>query len=237
FQLNVIANNNNHTMLTQTTIHCHGFFQGTNSADGHAFVNCCPIASGHSFLYDFSHPDQHGTFCYHSHLSTQYCCGLRGHFVVYDPSDPHCGLYDVDHDSTVITLSDWYHVAAKLGHSFCLGADSTLINGSGRSTGDCAASLTVISVTQGKRYRFHLVSLSCDPNHTFSIDGHDMSVIEVDSIASQHVTVDSIQIFAGQRYSFVLTANQSINNYWIRANPSFGNIGFHDGINSAILRY
>ena len=37
-----------------------------------------------------------GTFWYHSHLSTQYCDGLRGAFVVYDPNDPHASLYDVD---------------------------------------------------------------------------------------------------------------------------------------------
>ena len=36
---------------------------------------------------------------------------------------------------------------------------------------------------------------------------------------------------------FQLTANQSIDNYWIRANPNFGDIGFEDGLNSAILRY
>ena len=46
-----------------------------------------------------SHPDPVdpvGTFWYHSHLSTQYCDGLRGAFVVYDPNDPHADLYDVD---------------------------------------------------------------------------------------------------------------------------------------------
>ena len=37
-----------------------------------------------------------GTFWYHSHLSTQYCDGLRGPMVVYDPYDPHAHLYDVD---------------------------------------------------------------------------------------------------------------------------------------------
>ncbi|KAI1791912.1 laccase [Ganoderma leucocontextum] len=238
FQLNVVDQLTNHTMLKTTSIHWHGFFQkGTNWADGPAFVNQCPIASGNSFLYDFQVPDQAGTFWYHSHLSTQYCDGLRGPFVVYDPNDPLADLYDVDDDSTVITLADWYHTAARLGPAFPFGSDSTLINGLGRSPATSTANLTVISVTQGKRYRFRLVSLSCDPNYTFSIDGHDLTVIEADGIETQSVTVNAIQIFAAQRYSFVLTANQTIDNYWIRANPSFGNVGFTDGINSAILRY
>ncbi|KAI9057786.1 multicopper oxidase [Trametes sanguinea] len=238
FQLNVIDNLTNHTMLKTTSIHWHGFFQhGTNWADGVSFVNQCPIASGHSFLYDFQVPDQAGTFWYHSHLSTQYCDGLRGPFVVYDPNDPQASLYDIDNDDTVITLADWYHLAAKVGQRFPVGADATLINGLGRTPGTTSADLAVIKVTQGKRYRFRLVSLSCDPNHTFSIDGHTMTVIEADSVNTQPLEVDSIQIFAAQRYSFVLDASQPVDNYWIRANPPFGNVGFAGGINSAILRY
>lgn len=51
------------------------------------------------------------------------------------------------------------------------------------------------------------------------------------------LTVDSIQIYAGQRYSFILETNQPVNNYRIRANPSDGTTGFANGLNSAILRY
>ncbi|KAH9910749.1 laccase hybrid [Epithele typhae] len=240
FQLNVVDDLTNATMLTATTIHWHGFFQsGTNWADGPAFVNQCPISANNSFLYDFTATDQAGTFWYHSHLSTQYCDGLRGALVVYDPNDPHLDLYDVDDDSTVITLTDWYHTAAALGSRFPTASDATLINGLGRttSTEGASANLTVITVTQGKRYRFRLVSLSCDPNYTFSIDGHNMTVIEVDAVNHTPITVDEIQIFAGQRYSFVLTADQDVDNYWIRALPNAGTTSFDSGVNSAILRY
>ncbi|KAH9942363.1 laccase [Epithele typhae] len=240
FQINVIDNLTDDTMLTATTIHWHGFFQsGTNWADGPAFVNQCPISAENSFLYDFSSKGQAGTFWYHSHLSTQYCDGLRGPFVVYDPNDPHASLYDVDDESTVITLVDWYHTQARLGPRFPFGADATLINGLGRSTSSAGAvaDLAVIHVTQGKRYRFRLVSLSCDPNYMFSIDNHTMTIIEADSVNHQPLTVDQIQIFASQRYSFVLTADKDIDNYWIRARPNIGTTSFDGGINSAILRY
>ncbi|KAI0807084.1 phenoloxidase [Fomes fomentarius] len=236
FQINVINQLTNHTMLKSTSIHWHGFFQkGTNWADGAAAVNQCPIATGHSFLYDFQVPDQAGTFWYHSHLSTQYCDGLRGPIVVYDPNDPHASLYDVDNDDTVITLADWYHLSTKIPRPF--GGDATLINGKGRGFKTPNGELSVISVTQGKRYRFRLVSLSCDPNYLFSIDGHEMTVVEADAVNTQPLVVDSIQIFAGQRYSFVLEANHTIDNYWVRANPNLGTTGFAGGINSAILRY
>jgi len=239
FRLNVIDELTDTTMLRSTTIHWHGLFQkGSAWADGPHGVTQCPIAPGHSFLYDFKVPDQAGTFWYHSHYSTQYCDGLRGAFVVYDLLDPHflAGRYLIDDANTVITLADWYHTPAKSAGPVPV-PDATLINGRGRYAGGPTVPLTTINVIKGLKYRFRLVSVSCDPNYTFSIDGHSMTIIEVDGVNSQPLTVDSIQIFAGQRYSFVLNANQKIANYWIRANPNLGTQGFEGGVNSAILRY
>jgi len=75
----------------------------------------------------------------------------------------------------------------------------------------------VVSVVNGKRsaafrttplvrteillsvsYRFRLVSISCDPNFTFSIDDHTMTIIEVDGTNVKPLRVDSIQILAGK---------------------------------------
>ncbi|KAJ3885618.1 laccase 1 [Lentinula edodes] len=243
FQINVIDELTNGTMLLSTSIHWHGLFQKTtNWADG-AFVNQCPIAANDSFLYNFNVPDQAG-FWYHSHLSTQYCDGLRGPLVVYDPQDPYADLYDVDDDSTVITLADWYVVSPETDYVPAPQAgavptsDATLINGLGRSVnGPADAPFAVVNVVQGSRYRFRLVSISCDPNFLFSIDGHTFTVIEADGVNHEPIVADSIQIFAAQRYSFILTANQTADNYWIRANPNNGHTGFAGGINSAILRY
>ncbi|KAJ7100474.1 yellow laccase [Mycena epipterygia] len=237
FLLNVQDHLTDNTMLRSTSIHWHGFFQrNTSWADGPAFVNQCPIAANHSFLYDFQAREQAGTFWYHSHLSTQYCDGLRGPMVVYDYSDPQKHLYDVDDASTVITLADWYHFVAPSAPLIPVN-NATLINGVGRYQGGPAVSLAVISVRKGTRYRFRLVSISCDPNYNFSIDGHKMKIIEVDGVNHEPIIVDSLQIFAGQRYSFVLHADQKVDNYWVRANPNLGIPGFEGGINSAILRY
>lgn len=116
--------------------------------------------------------------------------------------------------------------------------DSTLINGRGRYVGGPAAPLSVITVEKGKRYRMRLISMSCDANHVFKIDGHtDFKVIETDGIATETVVADQIHIFAGQRYSFVLNANKKVGNYWIRAQPNIGPEGYEGGTNLAILRY
>ena len=39
----------------------------------------------------------------------------------------------------------------------------------------------------------------------FSIDGHDLTVIEADGIETEPVTVNAVQIFSAQRYSFVVS--------------------------------
>ncbi|KAF9038522.1 yellow laccase [Panaeolus papilionaceus] len=237
FRLNVIDQLTDTTMLRTTSIHWHGFFQkATNWADGPVGVSQCPITPGHAFQYRFNNPSQAGTFWYHSHHSTQYCDGLRGAMVVYDIFDPHRLRYHFDDESTVITLADWYHTVAPAAGGFPP-AQATLINGKGRYAGGPTVPLSVIRVLPNKKYRFRLVSISCDPNFTFSIDGHTMTIIEADAVNTQPYTVDSIQIFAGQRYSVVVETNQPIGNYWIRANPNKGTRGHDGGLNSAIFRY
>ncbi|KAL0064446.1 Laccase [Marasmius tenuissimus] len=240
FEINVIDELTEISMYKSTSIHWHGLFTtGMTWADGAVSVSQCPIAPGHSFLYEFPTGDQAGTYWYHSHLATQYCDGLRGALVVYDPQDPHAHLYDVDDESTIITLSDCVLVLDLPSTSYngVMVPDSTLINGLGRYKGGPASPLAIVDVEQGKRYRFRLISMACDPNFNFSVDGHSMTIIEVDGVNHEPHGVDSLQIFAGQRYSFVLNAQQPVDNYWVRANPAFGALGFDGGINQAILRY
>ncbi|KAH6899598.1 laccase 2 precursor [Coprinopsis sp. MPI-PUGE-AT-0042] len=237
FRINTIDALTDTTMLRTTSIHWHGMFQkGTAWADGPAGVTQCPIAPGNSFVYQFQAKSQAGTFWYHSHHESQYCDGLRGALVVYDPLDPHRLLYDIDNEYTVITLADWYHDPAP---SAGLVPDSvaTLINGKGRYVDGPVVPLTVVGVIKNLRYRLRLVSISCDPYFDFSIDGHQLTIIEADGVNTEPLVVDSLRIFAGQRYSVVLNANQAIGNYWIRALPNFGPPGFTGGFNSAILRY
>ncbi|KAH0836892.1 laccase [Lanmaoa asiatica] len=219
--------------------HWHGIFQHkSNWADGVAFITQCPLRQEEAFKHQFTATGQSGTYWYHSHYLTQYCDGLRGPLVIYDPEDPLAHLYDVDDENTVITLSDWYHTPSiQLGQIFGpVIADSTLINGLGRYAGGPSTPLSVINVQPGLRYRFRLIGLSCDPLFNFTIDGHRMTIIEVDGTEVVPVEVDSIPILAGQRYSVVVTANQSVGNYWIRSSSDLSTT-FDGGQNLAILRY
>ncbi|KAF8997070.1 laccase [Cyathus striatus] len=139
-------------MRRSTSIHWHGFFQSRSS---------CPIPPNTTFTYAFDTAGQTGNFWYHSHLSTQYCDGLRGVFVVYD-------MYDVDDESTIITLADWYHDLAPAAQTdfFKTGVvpipDSGLINGVGRFVGGPEVPFAVVNVEQGKRYRLRVFAISSD---------------------------------------------------------------------------
>ncbi|KAF9446427.1 multicopper oxidase [Macrolepiota fuliginosa MF-IS2] len=235
-------------MRRSTTIHWHGFFQPrTSDMDGPAFVNQCPIPPNTTFNYQFGVHNQSGNFWYHSHLSTQYCDGLRGAFVVYDPDDPLKHLYDVDDEGTVITLSDWYHDLAPSATNdfFSTGVvpipDSGLINGVGRFNGGPEVPFAVVNVEHGKRYRLRVFATACRPFFTFSIDNHNITFMEADGIEHDPVTVQNVDVYTAQRVSVILNATQPVNNYWIRAPPTggapSGNPNFNPNLTLAILRY
>ncbi|KAI0297810.1 multicopper oxidase-domain-containing protein [Multifurca ochricompacta] len=211
FSINAINQLTDQSLDLTTSIHWHGIFQKrTNYVDGVSFVTQCPIIPNDTFVYNFNALNQSGTFWYHSHLRNQYCDGLRGAFIIDDPDDPHRNLYDVDNDDTIITLADWYHYLST-NRPAVPAFNSTLINGKSRYPDRPAnVSLAVVNV---RRYRFRLISISCDPNFTFSIDGHQMTVIEVEGNNVQPLRVDSLEIFAAQRYSVVVNANQPVDNY------------------------
>ncbi|TFK19083.1 laccase 8 [Coprinopsis marcescibilis] len=241
FQINVVNALTDDTQYRATSIHWHGITQHTtNWADGVAGINQCPIAPEEAFLYQFNPTSQVGTYWYHSHFRTQYCDGMRGPLVIYDPQDPYLSMYDVDDENTIITLGDWYHLQSP-SITGVAAADSTLINGKGRYIGGPAVDLAIINVVPGKRYRFRIVAMSCDPNFIFSIDSHTLTIIEADGQYTEPLQVDSIQIFAGQRYSAVMVADQAVGNYWVRALPNdgYGDLPttFEGGVNSAVLRY
>lgn len=217
-----------------TTIHWHGLFQ-TNASwmDGTAGTNQCPIPPGTNFTY-YIDLNQTGTYWWHSHYKTQYVDGLRGPLVILDPDEPY--TYDEDR---IVQLSEWYHDQAYyLLDSFMNPdadgvepmPDTGLINSYGRyncsyfdtdnqhGLGSCFTQYReVIPVTSSKVYRFRLINQAAFAAFNFSIDGHDMTVIEVDGVNVEPHTVDRIQVNVAQRYSVLVYANQTSDLYWIRA--------------------
>ncbi|KAK2466587.1 hypothetical protein APHAL10511_001449 [Amanita phalloides] len=240
-QIEVVNNLTDTSMAQGTSVHWHGILQHRRAIqDGVAWVTQCPIAPGDKYLYNFNVGEQTGTYWYHSHVSTQYCDGLLGPLVIYDPDDPLKDLYDVDDENTVITLMDWFHLPSpKVLQTFGYPA-SYLINGRGRVPGaNHDVALSVVNVDPFKRYRLRVINGACLAGFNFSIDGHDLTVIEIDGVETVPQTVGMVSLFSGQRVSVVISANKPIGNYWIRSIPLIPGIPVSNetGVNSAILRY
>lgn len=80
-----------------------------------------------------------------------------------------------------------------------------------------------------------VIQMSCDANFLFSIDGHNLTVIEADSTLLKPSVMDSIQIYAGQRYSVVLDAKANVGSYWVRSLPNRATAQNYTGMSSPFI--
>ncbi|KAJ7324013.1 Cupredoxin [Mycena albidolilacea] len=237
------------SMRLSTSIDFDGVFIDTDNIfnEGSPFVTTCPFGPNTSYTYEFPLGNQTGSFWWYSQLSVQYADGLRGAVIIYDPKDPLAKLYDVDDESTILTVADWWHntstegLASYMATQIIPVSDSGLFNGAGRYQGGPLTPYAAVSVTTGTRYRFRLINISARTSFTVSVDNHTLTVIETDGVATVPLEVDVITLHAGQRHSFVLTANQPVGNYWINAILSGGNPAHNLNLNATlgrgILRY
>ncbi|KAJ3210477.1 hypothetical protein HDU82_008057 [Entophlyctis luteolus] len=122
-----------------TSIHIHGLSQnGTTFMDGPAGISQCGIAPGRTYVYSFTVAGQSGTYWWHAHNKAHYMDGLRGPFIINDPTESKAYTNDV-----VLQLTDWYHSQSDdLVNAYLNGAsnpsgaepiwDTGLLNGFGK---------------------------------------------------------------------------------------------------------
>lgn len=75
----------------------------------------------------------------------------------------------------------------------------------------------VYHVRRGFRYRFRIVNaeyLNCPIE--VSVDNHTLTAINSDGYDIEAMEVGSIVTYSGERFDFVLNANQEVGNYWLR---------------------
>ncbi|XP_033609847.1 laccase isoform X2 [Cryptotermes secundus] len=231
-----------------TTIHWHGTDQiGTPHMDGVPMITQCPISQTTTFRYDFK-ADTFGTLYWHSHNGFQKQDGIQGAMVVRRPTslEPNSHLYDYDLASHVIFVSDWMkssageHLPGLETHDKFQNPDSILINGKGRKEMDglyAETPLYLFRVRQGKNYRFRIVGGMCTScAYKFSISHHTLLVIAVDGCPVEPVRVNSIDMYGGERYDFVLEASEEVRSYWIHV-EAIGNCEELQLYSLGILRY
>ncbi|CAH0553403.1 unnamed protein product, partial [Brassicogethes aeneus] len=216
-----------------TTIHWHGLHQKSNPyMDGVPYISQCPIMPMSTFRYEFA-AEQPGTHFWHSHSGVQRADGAYGSLIVRQPAedDPHSLLFDHDLSEHEVVLIDWdANIAMKtfVSHHHSSGDNkpaTLLINGYGfplntpewHVIGEQLNITARFYVEQGQRYRFRLINagfLNCPIE--MSIDNHTLTVISSDGSDFKAIDATSLVTYAGERFDFVLNANQPEGLYWIR---------------------
>ncbi|XP_014240544.1 laccase-5 [Cimex lectularius] len=235
---------------SELTIHWHGIHQrGTQISDGVPFVTQCPISEGNTFRYQWVAGNA-GTHFWHAHTGLQKMDGIYGSIVVRQaPShDPNSHLYDFDLTTHVMMLSDWMHEDAmerfpgRLAANTGQDPETLLINGKGQFEDPNTRYRTntpmeIFTITPGRRYRFRMInSLASVCPAQLTIQGHPLVLIATDGEPVHPVVVNTIISFSGERYDFVITADQPVGAYWIQAR-GLGECGNKRVQQLAVLRY
>ncbi|KAF4982830.1 hypothetical protein FZEAL_1622 [Fusarium zealandicum] len=204
----VLVNAHNNLGNQSTSLHFHGLFMnGSSHMDGPSQVTQCPITPGESFLYKFT-ITQPGTYWYHSHTESQYPDGLRGALVIHDPESPFKHKYD---EEIVMTLSDWYHdQMAVLIPEFLRKGNPTGAEPVPQAALMNETQNLKVAVKPSKTYLLRLINLAAFAGQFFWIEGHNMSIVEVDGAYTKPAETNMVYLSAGQRCSVLLTTKDSL---------------------------
>jgi len=184
------------------TTHWHGFAQlGTPWMDGVPGISQCLVLPQESFVYEFlAHTP--GTFFYHSHFDLQRNEGAFGAIIIeFDGDAPYTWDQEV-----VLVFSDYYpdygvsQEAGLIGAPFkWVGSPPRhLVNGQERYQ---------LSLTQGKKYLFRIVGAQSLSFFQFTIPSHTFEIVEAQGVRTTSFVTNTIQLNAGERYSFIMTAD------------------------------
>ncbi|KAI0152019.1 putative multicopper oxidase [Hypoxylon sp. NC0597] len=232
----VIEVNVHNQASNSTAMHWHGIFQnGTNWMDGAAGVTQCPIAPGASYRYRFNVTGQTGTYFYHGHQGVQALDGLVGPLVIHSKDEATNQPIPYSSDRVVL-LQDWYYDSdsALMRDVLSPGVEdapipnTALINGvnkancsnhPGRLCSDADKLFPNLDLAPGESHRLRLLNVGGFAWFQVAVDEHDsLPIVEVDGTAVNPSPVSSVVIAPGQRYSAILTADQSGKEvFWLRA--------------------
>ncbi|KAK3316802.1 multicopper oxidase-domain-containing protein [Apodospora peruviana] len=224
--INVTVHNN--LQGNGTSVHWHGIRQWrTMHKDGVNGITQCPIAPRDSFTYTFK-ASQYGSSWYHSHYSIQYADGLVGPITIHGP---HSSPYDVAPDIPIL-LTDWAHNSAFNALVGEMLDPGILLNGQGNITAfdssvtpddPSKAHPYVLKLNSGhnKRYLLRVINTSFKTTFVFSVDAHNMTVVETDFVPIYPYNATNITVGIGQRYDVILYAaddsdDSVAESYWIR---------------------
>ncbi|CAI9780945.1 unnamed protein product [Fraxinus pennsylvanica] len=174
-----------------------------------------------------------GTYLYHAHYGMQREAGLYGSIRVSLP-DGESEPFWYDYDKSII-LADWYHAStyeqaaglSSIPFVFVGEPQSILIQGKGRfdcnapgiQAGLCNATNPectpyALTVIPRKTYRLRIGSLTALSALSFEIEGHNMTVVEVDGHYVEPFVVKNLFIYSGCLFTVPLVEGRVRHYKW-----------------------
>lgn len=188
----------------------------------------------HLFCVQCSSKKRHFIIFYYfltSHSGHHKTNGEFGAAIVRRPIEEeiHKDQYDEDLPEHLIVISDWMdddaemHVPGLRQSKHGISPDNLLINGRGirrrapSLVAEVQTPVEVFRIRKGQRYRFRLINAMSHVCPTsIEVEKHSMRVLASDSFDLQPVTVESLISNSGERYDFVIDADENSGRFWIR---------------------
>ncbi|XP_021908147.1 L-ascorbate oxidase homolog [Carica papaya] len=189
----------------------------TSWQDGVLGTNC-PIPPNSNWTYKFQLKDQIGTFTYFLSTLMHRASGGFGALNINQRSVISIPYPTPDGDFTLL-VSDWFNAGHKeLQRQLDAGnplpnPDVLLINGVQKSL-----SFTGII---GKTYKFRISNVGIATSINFKIQGHTMTLIEVEGAHTLQEVYESLDVHVGQSVTVLVTLNGNPQDYYIIASSRF----------------
>ncbi|GFS36020.1 SKU5 similar 5 [Actinidia rufa] len=194
----------------------NGIQQRRNSFQDGVYGTTCPIPPGKNFTYILQMKDQIGSFYYFPSLAFHKAAGGFGGIRILSrpgipvPFDNPAGDYTI--------LIGRLDLKAILdGGKKLPFPDGVLINGRGPNGG------VSFTVEQGKTYRLRISNVGLQNSLNFRIQGHMMTLVEVEGTHTLQTTFSSIDVHSGQSCSVLVKADQPAQDYYMVASTRFTN--------------
>ncbi|GAN08168.1 L-ascorbate oxidase [Mucor ambiguus] len=202
-----------------SSIHIHGIRQyGSNRFDGVAGITQLAIAPGETFIQEFQVLNQTGTFYYHAHVGVQDDT-LQGPLIVHEAQEH---LENHSKDEIILHWAEWWHQSFHDRFDYYMspqfigdgGPDSVLLNGrsiyantsinaAGAASSNCKG-FTYFDVEPNKTYLVRAIGALTFRTLGIAVQGHNMTLVEIDAEPVQPHNVSYLEISPGQRMAFTI---------------------------------
>ncbi|GJJ10822.1 hypothetical protein Clacol_005050 [Clathrus columnatus] len=222
-----------------TSLHHHGMaFNATGWGDGAVGVTQCGIPPNESFTYvlPVEQWNQWGSYWVHAHSMGQYVDGLRAPYIIHNENaggEVYSAKYDAEFTVVIVLINQFLSQANPGGAEPIPDSGLIYFTQNGTYLPPIPSSSppnpnvgfnenATLPFESGKTYRLRIINTSAFSAFFFWIDGHDMTLIEVDGTDIEEFPISLVSIAVAQRYSVLVTARNDtgsdVRNWVMHAN-------------------